>query len=76
MTDIGWICLAVVIGIIGLFGVCLIVLSGRSEQSSEAQRAATEADDVATVSAKMTAAQTNAAPDDTTLDTRLKAGTF
>ncbi|MCE0745448.1 hypothetical protein LWC05_16370 [Acetobacter sicerae] len=76
MTDIGWICLAVILGGCALFAAALMLVSGRAEKTAEAQRAAAEADSIATTEAAMTSAQANAAPDDATLDARLKAGTF
>lgn len=76
MTDTGWICLAVILGGGALFTAGLMIVSGRAERTAEAQREAAQENSVSATEAKMTAAQANAAPDDATLDARLKEGTF
>ncbi|MFT8896756.1 MAG: hypothetical protein ABF968_07305 [Acetobacter sp.] len=76
MTDTGWICLAVILGGCALFAAALMLVSGRAERTAEAQREAADQEEISKTEASMTAAQANAAPDDATLDARLKEGTF
>lgn len=80
MTNTGWICLAVIVCLtlagIGLFLSALLRMAKQSDQRATAMQNSAEQEALTTTEAAMSAAQTNAAPSDTAVDARLKAGTF
>ena len=76
MTDIAWICSAVIFVLWAmLFGWALYATS-KAGKVAALETATSDSEEIAERASAMTAAQANAAPDDATLDQRLANGTF
>ncbi|MCH4024027.1 MAG: hypothetical protein LKH33_10405 [Acetobacter sp.] len=76
MTDIAWICSAVIFVLWAiLFGWALYATS-KAGKVSALETATSDSEEIAERASAMTSAQANAAPDDAALDRRLANGTF